>query len=286
MEEKQRGKFKSFIYFGLIPLLIVFVLGLFLMNWLGFPVWETAQKWGNEVPVLKTVIPDPEPAVADEKDSEAEAWKQKYDDSNAKLKETKQELDMLKKDLEASQQEVADLKKSNKELQQQITSKAAQKNKDQLKKVAAIYENISPSKGASMLEAMSIEDAAITISMLDQDQQSNLLGSMKDTKKAAQITMLLKDMGTLNADDPALLKQQLHDLYLNQEDPSATLAETIAAMAPAQAAGIIQSMMETNSQAAMGLMKKMNTNSRSQVLTEIAKKDAKLAAQISVNLEK
>ena len=44
-------------------------------------------------------------------------------------------------------------------------------------------------------------------------------------------------------------------------------------------------MMKTNAQIAMDLMKKINTNSRSQILTEISKANAKLAAEIAASLK-
>ncbi|WML31524.1 hypothetical protein RCG24_06595 [Neobacillus sp. OS1-32] len=287
MEEKKHGKLKSFIFFGLFPILIMFILGLFLFNWLGFPVWETAQKWGNQVPVLNYLIPDPASSTkVANNDRQSVLWKEKYNQSNADLKKANKEIDSLNNQVDSMQQQLDNLKKANKQLEFQLKDQAKQNNAAQQKKIAAIYENMSASKAASIIESMSVEDGAITISTLDSDQQSSILASMKDTKRAAQITMLLKEIGNLNTTDSTLLKQQLQDILKSQDDPAATLADTIAAMPSAQAAVLIQSMMKTNSQTAMALMKKMNTDSRSQVLTEISKKDAGLAAQISVNLEK
>ncbi|MBL4952954.1 hypothetical protein JK635_12095 [Neobacillus sp. YIM B02564] len=287
MEEKKHRKLKSFIFFGLFPILIMFILGLFLFNWLGFPVWETAQKWGNQVPVLNYLIPDTAStsSVAND-DRQTKLWKEKYNLSHADLKKATKEIDSLNNEVDSMLQQLDNMKKTNKQLEFQLKDQAKQNIAAQQKKIAAIYENMSPSKAASIIEAMSVEDGAITISSLDSDQQSSILAGMKDTKRAAQITMLLKEIGNLNTADPNLLKQQLQDVLQSQDDPAASLADTIAAMPPAQAAMLIQSMMKSNAQTAMALMKKMNTNSRSQVLTEISKKDAGLAAQISVNLEK
>jgi flagellar motility protein MotE (MotC chaperone) len=135
-----------------------------------------------------------------------------------------------------------------------------------------------------MFESLPLEKASLTISLLDQDLQSSILGSMKDVKKAAQITMMLKEIAMLNEVDQTSLEGQVHELALKQENPSETLAETIAGMPAAQSAGIIQSMLGTNSKVAMELMKNVNTNSRSQILAEIAKSDPKLAAKIAADL--
>lgn len=285
MEEKQQGKLKSLLYFGLIPLLFLGIFGLFIFNWLGFPVWKSIQEWGNKTPVISMIMPDPAPQNA-KKTSPSEDYKAKYLDSNQKVKEESQKVAQLEKQIKSNQEAFDQLKKDNVELQNQLDQKAAQKNKDQLKQVAAIYENMSPSKAAKMFEVMSLEDAAITMSSLGQEQQSSILGSMKDAKKAAQITMLLKEIGALNEADPVMLKDQLQQVVQNGADPAESLAETIAGMPSAQSASLIQSMMGTNSDVAMKLLKKMDTSSRSQLLAAIAKNDPKIAAQITVNLEK
>ncbi|QCJ42400.1 hypothetical protein FAY30_11040 [Bacillus sp. S3] len=284
-EEKQRGRIKSLIYFWLVPFLIMAVFGMFIFNWLGFPVWKTIQDWGNKIPVIGTIVPDSTNEIAP-KTTKSDDWKSRYLESNKKVKEELQKIASLEKQIKSNQEEFDQLKKRNQELQMQFDDKAVQKSKDQMKQVAAIYENMSPSKAAKIVETMSLEDAAITVSMLGQEQQSSILGSMKDANKAAQITMLMKEIGNLNEEDPAILKEQLQQMIQTTEDPSQSIAETIAGMPPAQSASLIQSMMGTNSEVAIKLLKKMSTSSRSQLLAQIAKNDAKLAAQITVNLEK
>ena len=134
--------------------------------------------------------------------------------------------------------------------------------------------------------SMSLEDASLTLMMLNQEQQSSILGGMKDPKKAAQITMMLKDIASISETDSLTLEQQVHELALQEENPTKTLSDTIAGMPPTQSAVIIQSMMGTNSIVAIDIMKRISTSSRAQILTEIAKIDAKLAAQITGELNK
>ena len=88
----------------------------------------------------------------------------------------------------------------------------------------------------------------------------------------------------LQVTDQASLKDQVQQLVKDQENPTVTLAETIEGMDPSQSAGIIQSMMSSNSTVAMNLIKNVNTTNRSQILTEIAKLDANLAADITAQL--
>ncbi|MCM3569587.1 MotE family protein [Neobacillus mesonae] len=285
MEEKEHGKLRSFIYFVFFPLLGMCLFGMFIFNWLGFPVWQSAKDFGNKLPVISAVLPDPAPVEAKDNNG-SDYWKQQYSKSNAALKDANNKLDALNKEIDSNKQELDDLKKNNEELQSQLQANTDQKNQVQAKKIAAIYDNMTPSKAAAIMDAMTLEDAAITISMLDEDQQSSIMGSMKDTNRAAKITSLLKSMGTIQTTDMNVMKEELQKVLQTEQNPTETIAETIAQIPPAQSAELMKSMMKTNAQTALTLMKDMNTASRSQILTEIAKKDAGLAADITVSLEK
>ncbi|WP_413300342.1 hypothetical protein AA0X95_18295 [Bacillus sp. 1P10SD] len=283
MEENRRSKLGTIFYIGILPLIFTIVLVAFLLKFMGFSVGDTFKEWGNRVPIMNQLIADPTPVEAENTD-DTDEWKKMYLKSETTVKEMNQKISNLKKDLSSNQKSLEDQKKINDELQKQLKEKQAQKTQDQLKQVAGIYENMSASKAAAIFEAMPLEEASLTIMMLDQDHQSSILGGMKDPKKAAQITMLIKEISTLNETDSTALTEQVHELALKQENPSETLSETIAGMPAAQSAIIIQSMMGTNSIVAMDLMKKISNSTRGQILTEIAKVDAKLAAKITADL--
>lgn len=285
MSEKLKGKMKSFFYFGILPFIFVVVFVMVALNYMGFPMLETVQGWAKKIPVVNHIIPDPKP-VASQKSVDPNSWKQKYLDSSKVIKNKDQEITDLKNQLDSNKKHLEDLKSTNVDIQKQLDAKITKKYQDQMQKISDLYANMQPSKAAALLDSMSLEDAALTISYLDQDTQSSILSSMKDTKKAAQITMLLNEMASLSDTNQTALKDQVHQLAQQIETPTATLAETIAGMPSAQSAGIIQSMMASNPQMAMGLMKNINTNTRSQILTEITKSDAKMAALITANLNK
>jgi flagellar motility protein MotE (MotC chaperone) len=282
MAEKRRGILGSIIFWG-ISLLITVLLMLFLLNFVGFPVWKTFQDWGNKVPVLNLIIPNSN-STEPEKTADVNDWKEKYLTTESLLNQKEQQIDEMKKQLSSDQNDLKVLKKNNEELQKQLASKQTKEVQNQMKQAAGIYANIPASKAAAMLVSMPLEEASLTISQLDQELQGSILGSMKDVKKAAQITILLKEIAGLDKTNQTVLAAQVHELALKHENPTETIAETIAGMPPAQAASIIQTMMASNSQAAMNLMKNIKTTSRSQILTEIAKSDNKLAATIAANL--
>ncbi|MEH7253876.1 hypothetical protein V7111_17270 [Neobacillus niacini] len=286
MKENHRGKLASFFYVGVIPLIVTILLVGTALNFMGVPVWKTFQDWGNNLPVISKIIPGngPTPALA-EGSEDSDYWKQQFLKSDEKLKEKDRKIEELNNQLSSNQEGLDELKKSNQELQFQLESQKTEGTKKQLEQVAAIYENISPSKAALMLVNMPLEEATFTLLQLDQKLQSSIIGSMKDAKKAAQITTVLREAALLGETNISLLKKQLVELVKQQENPTTALSETIAGMNPVQSATIIQSMMETNSQVALELLKNLTTASRSQILTEIAKNDPNKAAQITANLK-
>ncbi len=286
MKEKHRSILASFFYVGVIPLIITTLLIGTALNFMGIPVWKTLQEWGNTVPVINTIIPGNEPASALANGSEdSDYWKQQYLNADEKLKDKDKKIKELNTQISSNKEGLEELKKSNQEMQLQLEAKQTEESKQQMEQVAAIYENISPSKAALMVENMPLEEAVFTLLQLEVDLQSSIIGSMKDAKKAAQITTLLREAVMLGETNPSILKEQLVELVKKQENPTTALSETIAGMNPVQSASIIQSMLETNSQVAMDLLKNLTTTSRSQILTEIAKTDAETAAQITANLK-
>ncbi|MED3563667.1 hypothetical protein [Bacillus xiapuensis] len=284
-EEKKHGKLRALSFYA-IPILLTIVLVVVVVNFLGIPVGKTLQSWGSKIPVLNMIIPDPktESVSTATQSNGQDVWRQKYLNSSLALKDQDKTIADLKKQLNSNLTKVYDLKKSNDELKRQLKTKQTQQFLAQKRQVSSVYADIPPSKAGAMFEAMTLEDASLTMSMLDPPLQSSILGGMKDSKKAAQISMLVKDIGMLNEPTQETLKKKVHSMVKKYETPMDTLAETLAGMQPTQAAGIIQSMLQTNAQMAMNLLKNLNTSNRSQILAEIAKKDAKLAAQITASL--
>jgi flagellar motility protein MotE (MotC chaperone) len=285
MVEKTRGKLASFFYIGVIPFIICIVVLGTAVNFMGVPVWQTMKDWGNSLPIISKIIPEGETKALAKTSENAEYWQQQYLSTDKKLKEKDLEIESLKKQIDSNQEGLNELKKSNQELQLKMETKQNEETKKQMEQVAAIYADISPSKAALMLQNMSLDEAVYTLMQLEQELQSSIIGSMKDAKKAAQMTTVLRDAAMVVETDPALVKEQIAELVKKQENPTTALSETIAGMNPAQSASIIQSMMSTNSQVAYEILKNLTTASRSQILTEIAKTDATTAAQITANLK-
>lgn len=272
MAEKNHSKREKFFYLVMLPSMFSVILIMILLSFLGFPVMKTLHQWGSHIPVVKSMLSD-----TTTKQSQTAQSNDQKQNSNFQALEAQQT---------ANQKKVETLKNDNEQLQKQLEDQQAQKSKDEVQQVAALYANMSASKATAILDNQPLDEAAFTISALDEDQQSAILGSFSDPKKAAQITSLMKEIALNQDEDPVSLKKHIHDLAQKQQASSpSTLVETISAMPPAQSAGIIENLMVTDATEAIYIMKNLNANIRSQVLTEITKSDAKLAARISTYLD-
>ncbi|WP_251554692.1 hypothetical protein [Neobacillus muris] len=280
---EKNGKLENLLYLVILPVTFTTILLLIIFIFMGYPVGKTLISWGNNVPVLNHIVPGS--AVKETAASPgAGSGGQKAETSTAGLKDKEQEISDLKQQLESSQKQLSQLKQTNLQLEKQLETKQSEALKEQMEKTAALYQNIPSAKAAAMLESMTIEDAVLTMAMLEEDEQSKIIASMKDAKKAADMTMILKGLPIETETDQEALKEKVQEMAQLQASPTQTLAETIAAMPAEQSASMIQSMMESNAQVAMELMKNISTANRSQILTEIAKADAGLAAQITAGL--
>lgn len=199
MKEKKSRNFEPVLYWG-IPIIATVVVALIALNFLGYPIWRTALEWGNKIPVVNQIIPDVKAESATEKvtnteSEDADHWQQEYTKVQAQLEEKEKEIAELQKEVSSNQKSLEEAKKNNEEMLKQLENNQSNvENIEQENKIAEIYANIPASKAAKMIETMSIEEAASTISQLEQEQQSSILGSMKDPQKAAQITLMLKEM--------------------------------------------------------------------------------------------
>jgi flagellar motility protein MotE (MotC chaperone) len=274
MAEKAHSKIESILYIFVIPLVFTLILCSVVLSYMGYPVIATLEKWGNKIPVVQHIVPGP-----DEKQNATPTDAAKTGKSSAETQQGQKQQD-AKQQPNANQKELADLKQQNEELQKQLDQKQKQQNQDQIQQAASLYANMSGSKAANILEALPLDQAALTISGLDEDQQSSILGSFKDPKKAANISTLLAQIAQGN--DADQIKASAQKIQAS----SSPLTDTISAMPPAQSAVIIQNMMTISPKDAMDVMKNMNTNIRSQVLTEVTKLNPKVAATISANLSK
>jgi flagellar motility protein MotE (MotC chaperone) len=286
MEERSiQRKVGSFLFFWGMTFLFAIILVALLLKFMGMPVGQTFMSLGNQVPVLNSILPEAIPLHVEAKEEDnSNYWQEEHDKRVAELKEKEQTITELNDKLTASQKGLEELNKKQLELQSQLETKQSESTQKQIKQIASIYENMSSSKAAKVFEVMPLEEAAATIMYLNVEQQSSILGSMKDTQKAADITMIMKEIALIPDTNQLTINEKIQELSKAKQTPIAAISETITKMPAAQSATIIQNMMETNSEVAMDIINDVSVTIRSQILSELANKDAKLAAKITADL--
>jgi flagellar motility protein MotE (MotC chaperone) len=200
MAEKKHSQLEKIFYLVILPLLFTVILMMVLLSFLGVPVWKTLHQWGSHIPSAISGTTAKQSQTAQRSDQT-----KSQDQQTFKIQQT------------ANQKEAATLRMENEELQKQLDEKQVQKNKDEMQQVADLYANMSASKAAAILENLPLDEAAFTISALDEDQQGNILGSFSDPKKAAQISTLRKEIILNQDEDPVVLKKHIHDLAQKQK---------------------------------------------------------------------
>lgn len=286
MKVSKRGKLGSILFFWFTSFLIVIGLVALMLKIMGMPVGQTFLSLGNKIPVLDEILPEATPIYAQaEEQDDADYWQKEYEKREAELQEKTQQIAELNQQLSNNEKDFDDLEKKILQLENQLDAKQSEETKQQMKQIAKIYEEMSTSKAAALVEVMPIEEATATLMLLKSEQQSGILGGIKDTKKAAEITMLMKEAALFPNDDQLSFDAKIKELARVNQDPVDAISETIAKMPATQSAEIIQSMMATNAKVAMDIMNDVSSVIRSQILAEIAKKDASMAARITADIK-
>ncbi|MHC0038142.1 MotE family protein [Pseudoneobacillus sp. C159] len=199
MKEKMIEKLGSIFYLCLFPILFFVIFAGVSVFFFDTPIWKYLTFAGsnkNEANLSKS----------------SDDWENRYHDIELELKEKNTKISELDQLLRSNQKKVNELIKNNEDLQNQLTTKKYQDFHNQMQQVAELYENMTPSKAASIFQTMPLEEVVQIVLFLDRDLQSDIIEKMKDTKKAGQITLIMKEVSDLTEYDETTLKQHIKKL--------------------------------------------------------------------------
>ncbi|MBW4839060.1 MAG: hypothetical protein KZY74_06660 [Paenibacillaceae bacterium] len=296
LEEESGGGFSRFLFF-MTPILFTVVLLGVLLTLFNIDFRNTLFDLGNRIPVVKNLVPDPEPPEGEMKQVEEEEQKQQ-ESTDATVKELKDQLAKQQAELQTANQEAAQQQEKVKELQDQLTS-VQQQEKDQqqseeaeaylkeVKKLANLYAEMSPSKAAAIFDKLSTEETLQMLSVMGNESKVAILEKM-DPQKAADISIKLKDVNT--SEDLAIAALQSRLKMESAADAAATttgtglddaeLSQTFSSMAAADAAKLILQTYKLSPEKGLKIMKSVNGATRSKILAEMAKADEKTSVKI------
>ncbi|MFC5532456.1 magnesium transporter MgtE N-terminal domain-containing protein [Cohnella yongneupensis] len=285
VEKEGYSGFERFLFF-ITPILFTAVLLGVLLLMFNKDWRNAALEVGNKIPIVKSIVPDPSadapttPANTDEeltvsnaKDKIAELNALLTDRDNA-LKQATDQAGQDAKKIEGMQAELDLLKKESTD--RTITAEAYDAK---IKSLADMYAKMSPSKAGPILENMTIDEAALVLGSMTTEERGKVLERMTP-KKAADVTMKLKDTDTVNDREIAALQARISELEVGTGSDAtmldtAELNRTFSAMAPDKAAAMLLQMAGTSQSKALRILGALDNASRSSILAAMTDADKK-----------
>lgn len=296
LEEESGGGFSRFLFF-MTPILFTVVLLGVLLTLFNIDFRNTLIDLGNRIPVVKNLVPDPK-ATEDELKQTAEDEEKQQESTDATVKELKDQLAQQQAELQTATQQAAEQQKKAKELQDQLTAAQQEANDQQqtaeaeayqkeVKKLANLYAEMSPSKAAAIFDKLTTEETLQMLSVMSNESKVAILEKM-DPQKAADISIKLKDVKT--SEDLAIAALQSRLKMEAAADTAATstgtglddteLSQTFSSMAAEDAAKLVLQTYKLNPEKGLKIMKSVNGATRSKILAEMTKADEKTSVKI------
>jgi flagellar motility protein MotE (MotC chaperone) len=288
VEKSSYSGFERFLFFVTPILFTAVLLGVLLMMF--NPEWrDAALKIGNKIPVISSILPDPtqsEPNANTDEVLTVNNAKAKVDELSARLAEREtlliQATDQTvqqKQQIEQMQAQIDLLTKTNTE--QTITSEAYNAR---ISSLANMYGKMTPSKAAPILESMTLDESALVLGAMSDTERGRVLERMTP-KKAADVSMKLKDADTVDNREIAALQSRIKELELNAGEGASTLdtAElnrTFSVMKPANAAVLLLQMAGNNQAKVLRILGVLDDAARSGILSAMSDLDKKTTAML------
>ena len=290
IERTSYGAFERFLYFFLIPLIYSSVLVFVLFVIFNEDVRQSMLRTANNIPVIREIVPDP-------KEDQQTADGLLEPEIVQVQKEANQQLDAMKNELSAAIQasrqkedEISALQAQIAELESHLEDKqlSADEYEQQIQSLSDMYADMNPKRSAPIIESLLPSEQVLIMSRMSTDEQVAVLERM-NPQTAARVTMALKDKEIVDNATIASLQERIKELEAQVADRSDALtreqlAETFAAMDSASAATVLLKMVSINENDVVAILRSMNLNARSQILSVMSNSDSDVAARLSSKL--
>ncbi|EHS57872.1 MotE family protein [Paenibacillus sp. Aloe-11] len=307
LEKESGGGFERFMFF-LIPIVFTIVLVGVLLTLFNMDFRSEMISLGNKIPIVKNWLPESKDKAAQTKEADQKA---QSESSEATIQQLKTDLAKQTEELKkASAAKTAQDKKVT-ELQNQVNSLQTQQtqvgqqgqtgtqaagatasgtaNEDpyvkQAKDLASMYEGMTASKAAPIMENLTTEETVQLLSYMDPANSAKILQKM-DAKKAADITMALKNITPSTDLSVAALQSRL------KKDQSSTagttskslqntqISSTFASMDKKSGAELILQTYKISPDKALNILNTVDDSTRASLLQNMSAKDAGQTAKI------
>ncbi len=294
MEKSSYSSFERFLYIFLLPVLFAIVLiGVFL-NIFNYDVKGAVYDLGRKIPIVSSLVPDDESTQVDLVNPANQTIKneQTIQNLSADLAERETMINELQQALETREQSITALEDNLEQLilLDQTAEANIEEYRTQLKSLAKMYSDMSASKAARILENLTMPELVLVLYEMNADDRGKVLARM-NPKTAADASIQLKDITESNRTEFEAEAASARADRTRQDDPDAAndltiaeLAQTFTVMTPASAATIMIELNKTNQTKTVNILKAMDNNARSTLLTAIANSSPSIAAVLTDKL--
>ncbi|RJE86753.1 MgtE protein [Paenibacillus sp. 1011MAR3C5] len=291
--EKQGYNAFERLMFMLIPILFVIVLLGVLYAMFDSDFRNRALQFGQSIPVVKNVLPEPKVTGSSMDDSQIRSIKmmEKIEELETELASVKQELAVANGEKGAQSDAVEDLQAENALLKQQSEDKRLEDEEYTAKitELASMFSKMTPSKAAPIVQNMTTDEIVLLFSSMRPDDRVRIMEKM-DPRIAAEATIKLKDSQNAKDMQIAALQSRLDKTEKAEEKPvSATLNQeqlnaTFTSMDAKSAGEMLIKMMEISPSKVIRILNSVEDAARSAILTEMSKADKTATANIMTKL--
>ncbi|MDY8024035.1 magnesium transporter MgtE N-terminal domain-containing protein [Paenibacillus polymyxa] len=300
------GGFERFMFF-LIPIVFTIVLVGVLLTLFNMDFRSEMISLGNKIPIVKNWIPEPKDKATQTKEADQKA---QSESSEATIQQLKADLAKQTEELKKATAAKTTQDKKVTELQNQVNTMQTQQeqqsqvsqqgqagtqttggttNEDpyvkQARDLASMYEGMTASKAAPIMENLTTEETVQLLSYMDPANSAKILQKM-DAKKAADITMALKNVTPSTDLSVAALQSRLKkDQGTTAGTTSKSLqntqiSSTFASMDKKSGAELILQTYKISPDKALNILNTVDDSTRASLLQNMSAKDAAQTAKI------
>ncbi|WP_458126377.1 MotE family protein [Paenibacillus sp. Z3-2] len=297
MEKESGGGWEKFLMIS-IPIVFTVVLLGVLLTLFNVDIRNNLFEFANKIPVVKEWVPDP---VLDPEKDKLEKSEQQVESAEATIEKLKSQVTAKETELKAAQEATTTEAKKATDLQKKLddaekaaeTATAATPETEsdyqkQIKDLAKMYADMSPSKAAPILQNMTNEEMVLLLNAMQSSARTKVLEKM-DPKTAADVTMMMKDAkpsGDLALDAlQSRLKKETEATSTTATTTSKNLdknqlSQTFASMSASSGAKLLLETYKLSPDKTLTILNSVDDATRSQLLENMSSEDSVETAKI------
>ncbi|WP_063566408.1 kinesin [Paenibacillus sp. O199] len=296
MEKESSGGWEKFLMIS-IPIVFTVVLLGVLLTLFNVDIRNNLLGVANKIPIVKDWVPDP---VLDPEKKKLEKSEQQVESAEATIDKLKAQVSEKETELKAAKDATTTEAKKASDLQKKLddaekTAETAVQNPEtesdyqkQIKDLAKMYADMSPSKAAPILQNMTNEEMVLLLNAMQSAARTKVLEKM-DPKTAADVTMMMKDAkpsGDLALD---ALQSRLKKETATTSTASTTnsknldknqLSQTFASMSASSGAKLLLETYKLSPDKTLTILNSVDDATRSQLLENMSTENSVETAKI------